>query len=473
LVACYDYIRWVALFLYILDATESVSWFFTHSGFNVQVLAAIEFEWMVVHHPEIAWLFLAGLLLVAFLAFFPWISKMYIFISGHFYWFSWGFVAVLSLPYYRVIQHNLDPFQQNDHLTSELQKRYMRRLQDYFAENISAVIPDTPGRRNLIIMELESIEQQLLGPYNTIYPRSMPYLSQLASDHLFADNIITSTYTTWSVASMFAVQCNLPLLYTPTASYNAAKFHLIPSHRCCGDYLKKAGYRLESWLTNVFIGGFKPHLQLHSWLTYDKADHNITRDWDMVDHLLDKVIPRLEKEEKPWVLHWSNADTHPFPRYFIDPRCESRVKDYSFMLRSFDCLDQNVERWMKGLQKSSIWNTTEIFMYGDHLLMRGTSDIPLFDPRSMVVIVPTRPRQRISKQVSIYDFGPTMLDLIGLNYRPKFPFGVSMFSKKIGLTPDPTHFKYIYDFFRSEMKWSDKAECRVNQTGFCRNTAEG
>jgi hypothetical protein len=104
--------------------------------------------------------------------------------------------------------------------------------------------------------------------------------------------------------------------------------------------------------------------------------------------------------------------------------------------------------------------------------MRGTSDIPLFDPRSMVAIIPSRPKQKISKQVSIYDFGPTMLELLGLEYSPKFPFGVSMFSKKVGLVPDPTHFQYIYAFFGDPMNWKGRAHCRESQSGFCRDTSD-
>jgi phosphoglycerol transferase MdoB-like AlkP superfamily enzyme len=196
----------------------------------------------------------------------------------------------------------------------------------------------------------------------------------------------------------------------------------------------------------------------------------------MVDHLLKTVIPRLSKSKEPFALNWNTEDTHPFPLYSRDRRCENRMKSSgNRMLQSFDCMDQNLERFIKGLMKMEIWNTTEIFLYGDHVVMRGARDITFFEPRSLVAMVPSRSHQLITKRVSIYDFGPTILDLIGLDYGPKFPFGVSIFSKKVGVVPDATHFQFIHNYFKDGMKWGDKGRCRKNKDGmgFCRDTDFG
>jgi phosphoglycerol transferase MdoB-like AlkP superfamily enzyme len=259
---------------------------------------------------------------------------------------------------------------------------------------------------------------------------------------------------------------------TPTDKYNRARFHLLQRHRCLGDFFVKAGYKLHSFLANVFIGQFKTHMKLHQWGSKDVEDHKIVRDWDLFDLLEKSLLPNLsDPKAQPFVLHVANADNHPFPRYFVDQRCKNRVPDYPLILRSFDCIDQIIGRFIEAVKNSSLANNTEIFLYGDHLLMTGTHrDVKLFDPRYIVVIFPMRPKQIISKIVTIYDFAPTLMDLLGIEYFPKFPFGTSIFSQKLGTPPTPPHFQFIYNYFRDSMNWQSEVKCNEGDAGFCRTT---
>jgi hypothetical protein len=66
--------------------------------------------------------------------------------------------------------------------------------------------------------------------------------------------------------------------------------------------------------------------------------------------------------------------------------------------------------------------------------------------------------------ISIYEIAPTLLDLAGLEYEPKFPFGASVFTNKPGLIPTATHLQFIYRLFRSEMRWNQNVQCTAD---FC------
>jgi hypothetical protein len=61
--------------------------------------------------------------------------------------------------------------------------------------------------------------------------------------------------------------------------------------------------------------------------------------------------------------------------------------------------------------------------------------------------------------VSIYDVGPTILKLLGIEYEPKMPFGADMFSNATGRPPKTEDFQTIYDMFTSEMNWRKNVSC--------------
>ena len=48
-------IRPLAYFLFALDITESIGWFYTKQGVNVQVLQSMDLGWAYNHHFEIIW----------------------------------------------------------------------------------------------------------------------------------------------------------------------------------------------------------------------------------------------------------------------------------------------------------------------------------------------------------------------------------------------------------------------------------
>ncbi|OHT17581.1 hypothetical protein TRFO_00830 [Tritrichomonas foetus] len=470
LVTFYKVANPISVLIFTYEMFEGASWIFTHSGFNVQVLMAIDLNWCYEHHFS---LIIGLLFLVAFvltLSFSPCFNKKYRLISVHRYSITVITMLIFIYPFITTFYSYLFPFDEMDELPPAAKKLFFRNLESFFNEPIHI---ESDKTTNLIILEVESLEQQLLGRFNKFYPKSLPFLSNLSKRGVFVEKMESQRYTTWSVASLFTAQCNMPLLMTPTARYNSAKFHMLDQHRCVGDYLSKAGFNLVSYLCNIFIGHFKEHLQKHNWKVRDFNDHGYRLDWELFDYIGDNVIPNLtKKENQPFVLHIANADTHPFPRWIVDKRCESRVPDYPVMLQSFDCVDQILEKFLTKVEKSGILKNTEVVIYGDHILMGSLwKGAHILEPRYITLMLPYRNEQLITKVTSIYDLAPTFMDLVHAEYSPHFPFGMPLFSKHPGVVPSGAHLRFIYEYFSTAMKWNkDEIRCDNEHSGFCKKT---
>lgn len=481
MITFYKVLNMIAFVIIAYEILESFSWLFTHSGFNVQVLLAIDLDWCYQHHFS---LFLGFFMLVSInllLSCYPCFNQKSHQITWHRYLIYVTLSLVYAYNFANTFYGYLYPFEQMETLPPQAKAMFFRSLQHFLNDPIeiksygNSSSKDPKNRKNLIILEIESLEQQLLGRFNKFFPYMMPYLSNLSNYGIYVERMETQPYTTWSVASLFAAQCNLPLLMTHKRAYNNANFHLLPEHRCLGNYLLPEGYHLESYLSNTFIANFKQHLQLHNWTVRDLKDHGFKKDYDLFKLVGEKVIPELaKKENQPFVLHIANADTHPFPMFIVDERCKKRVpKGASLMIKSFDCLDQILENFTTKVQKSGLFENTEIIIYGDHVLMGSfPRNANIMEPRHVVAMIPFhKQRKIITKRTSIYDLAPTFMDLCGMkDYKPHFPFGASIFSNKIGQFPDNRHFRFIYDFFSGQMKWDKEVSCNGKKEGFCKKT---
>lgn len=208
-------------------------------------------------------------------------------------------------------------------------------------------------------------------------------------------------------------------------------------------------------------------MRMHKYKCRDVKDHGFKRDWDLFQYIENQVFPELEKSRKPWVLHIANADCHAMPRYFVDERCEHR-QNGAQIFKSFDCVDQILERFVNRFRNSSLFNSTEFLLYGDHVLMEGNArGLKFPEQRALVMAFPFHKPEMITKRTTIYDIAPTIMDLLGVEYEPQFPFGANLFAEKVGSPPTVDDFQLIYDMFTSEMKWTSNVTCWGGQKGFC------
>jgi hypothetical protein len=437
---------------------------------------AFDLGWALNYHIELIWAFFLIAIFDIVLIILPLPSRFISFPFSHRIFFLFSGL-ILCFPVFRAISHDLDPFQ--NHKSQQTLRDKLQlfaetnssgdSLLDFLLLPLSSEIVGRPLKRNLIILEIESLERALLGIHNRHWSQMTPFLSELVHRGTYFSNVISQPYTTWSVASMFAVQCNLPLLLHHAVRRAQGEVHLLPGFHCIGDYLEKVNYTLLSYQTNVFVGKFKEHLKLHKYSTFDFNDHGYRRDWDLFKKIESKVFTQLQKEEGNWILHIANADTHPTPAFVIDGRCKKRFSmKVPAIVRSYDCLDQILENFFQKFEGSSLFETTDVILYGDHVLMDGNlKKIKVRKPRSLVLCFPYHEKKTITKPVSLYDLAPTIMKLLEVKYSPQFPFGRDLFSDDVGTPPSAQDFQTFYDMVTARMGWHGSVTCR-GARGFCK-----
>lgn len=379
--------------------------------------------------------------------------------------FSMSMFLILLFPFGVKVYTCYNPLKSIDEfigLSYEQKKYIFERLDKFYETEMTASFINNSAKRNIIMMEVESMEKGTLGIFNSKYKEQMPFMSQLYMNSTSIEYVPKSPFSDWSVASLFATQCNLPLMVSnPNAQ---GYFHLYKKHRCIGDYLRILGYNLLSVETGFFVGNFAKHLKMHHWKVYDKITY---RDTETFQYIIKHVFPKLSE---PFALHISNTDTHHYPNFKVDKRCKIRVPKYPIALQCFDCFDQIFEKFYKEFQKSKFARNTELIIYSDHPLLSSVKNMGI-DNRSLTIIIPTRPKKIIAKKASIYDITPTFLDLIGVKIEPPFIFGESLLSDKIGIGINTTFVKYLYEYYDKEFQFDGKlSDYKFNQRGIKYNT---
>lgn len=312
------------------------------------------------------------------------------------------------------------------------------------------VKPRKEGRlKNLLIFELESMENQILGRYNKWNPDSMPFVTKMTRNSTFFSMIVPQEYTTWSVASTFAVHCGMPMILPYTnMDGNTLKIHWSPMHHCIGDYLHNAGYKLYSMMTKEFVGGFRKMLELHHWVAQDENDHKFNRDYDVLQLIQNKMLPELAKESnQPFALHIANTDPHPsYPE--VHKKCKLRVsRRYNIAMKLYDCYDQALEEFFMKFEQLGLHKNTVVLLYGDHPIM-WTKGMKVTEPRYLPAIFPYREVQEINRPITLYDLSHTLFEMLDLDIAPKFPYGSSLLGGVRGSPPSNTDFQVLFNIFK-------------------------
>ncbi len=81
---------------------------------------------------------------------------------------------------------------------------------------------------------------------------------------------------------------------------------------------------------------------------------------------------------------------------------------------------------------------TEVVIYGDQPVMREEKS-----RSEMAYLILSRPPEKIQKAVTLYDIAPTILDSLGLDYSPRFPFVGNIYDSNVYKPPTNTEYAYL------------------------------
>ncbi|OHT00667.1 hypothetical protein TRFO_32576 [Tritrichomonas foetus] len=449
------------------ELVESISWLYTNAGITFRIMAAVDFTYALNAMPEnIMRCFYWFILIFGFSS-----SKFVIFkykVAVYEYLMIMTVLFISFFPFYSDKYNTLFPFRIRGLISADNTEKIIKSFNT--AHNVTL---KPRLRKNLIMFEVESFETKDIGRFNEQYPLSMPYLSNLSKSILHYHKIPSQPYTTWSAAGMFVAQCGFPLVvsnvdWSVRGNENFQAWSKLP---CISDYLHLLGYEQHAYCSgSCDIMNMKGFMINHHFKTFDNYEHQIEHDLPLFDHLIEKVLPELtSKKDQPFSLFVLNSDTHP--EFFVDDTCIlnfiSTLDSYPKVFQSFTCFDKGLKKFIESLNKFGInKNNTELIIYGDHLTM-GSIDYAYGTDRTLSVLFPFHEKNEYleNKPITYYDIAPTILDMLGIQYKPQFPFGYSIFSENEGEPPSIDDIKFIYNYVTGDIT-NQKVYCGY-QKGFC------
>jgi phosphoglycerol transferase MdoB-like AlkP superfamily enzyme len=343
------------------------------------------------------------------------------------------------------------------------------------AKATAKLINGSEPRRNYILLDSESFESGFIGKLNPYWPKSMPYISSLLDNCSWFSNVQSQPYTTWSAAGCHVQECGFPLvlpnvIWKYRGQENYGSYSSLP---CLATFLGQVGYKLYAVATATLnVMGMESFLQSKGYHTIAGPEIKKETDRDVMNWMIEDLIPNTLMKEQPFVLMFISDGTHPWPHFTIEESPYIQMlKDekYPIAMRAFTSYDENLCRFIGALENLGLKNNTELAIASDHLIMhsdRGLKDVD----RNLTIIFPWRKQDSAwkraqGKTLSLYDLTPTVLRLLGVEYSPPFPWGADVFAKESGKVPTTADLKTIYSIITGDSR-ARGVMCK-NKTGFC------
>ncbi|KAK8866654.1 hypothetical protein M9Y10_009620 [Tritrichomonas musculus] len=318
-----------SFFTFVYEVIETLSWSIINSGITFQVLSALEFIYALNAMPDnVMRIFYWSILLFGFCNI-QFVRINFRYTHYEFYIFVM-LLLVLFYPFAVDKYSNLYPFRINGLMSKKVFDKIVLSFTSKKQSNF-----ESTNHKNLIMIEIESFETKCMGRFNKLYPKSMPFLSNLSDSILHFSKIPSQPYTTWSAAGMFVVHCGFPLIVNNVdwSVRGSENFELWKSLPCISDYLNQLGYNQKAFCTgSCDIMNMKGFIVDHHYQTYDMEEHGIDRDSVLFNHIETDVLPDLIKtsqnDKKPFSLFILTADTHP--EFWVDDKFCSDLTDENF-----------------------------------------------------------------------------------------------------------------------------------------------
>jgi len=301
---------------------------------------------------------------------------------------------------------------------------------------------------NIIVIQLESLDEKIID-YRHNNRELTPFLNQLKSESLYAENFY-SQHVNGSFDADFAF---LTSLYPVNRNYSfreddMSKFDSIVK------LLKKRGYQTLAFHGNnkKFFHRYKAFPSLGFDRFYSREDFSSKdrimdleesylgiNDYDFFNQSLDY----LEQADRPFFAYMITVSTHtPFTFY---PESEIQ-KEYSDIdnpivydyFQSVSFLDKSLEMFFDQLQQRGLAENTLFIIYADHQAgidekeytssEEFVADENINQPEHIPLIIkyPAVQADVIKKTATTTDIAPTILDMMGIEQKPREFIGSSL-----------------------------------------------
>ena len=296
-------------------------------------------------------------------------------------------------------------------------------------------------KRNLVLIYLESFEQNFTQSKH--YQKNLlPHLQALQNSDNHLKNFHIASGTNYSIASLIAGHCGIPLRYKSDMDiYNLRYF--LPQDKCFSQVLQENGYQtriikaadITFTRADIFSKshGYQAALGVDELKTLYPQTQQVTaqgtfggiNDRTLFDIARQEII-NFDKD-KPFLLTLFTLDTHT-PSYYKDPACKQEFND---LRDAFMCTDKIVTEFIDWLKTSPYWENTTVVIIGDHLLSTRikTDGHPKHAIYNVFLNLPEGLAIKNNKLFSTFDLTPTILESLDIKLSPRaYGLGRSLFA---------------------------------------------
>ncbi len=319
-------------------------------------------------------------------------------------------------------------------------------------------------RRNIIILYLESVEEDYADSRLTGGQNLLPRLSRLKEENLSFGGFHQIFAQDYSISAMFNGHCAIPLR-VETASDSTSMHNFLPGAVCFPQILQNNGYHtyflkgapLDFTRTRIFLKnhGYEKFFGFDEILQQYHLDpiKNGGTSWGYRDRVLYQLARQMLTEEashnQPFLFTMLTLDTHG-PDIFLDPQCSQNPDGIPGVIK---CADSMAAEFLNWLKKQPYYDNTTVIVLGDHTHTGGNPFYPQHADRKIVNIFlnPARLPEKTDRKWTTIDLAPTILEAAGIRIpEGKFALGRSLFAST------PTLFEQMETKFDNELLKSAK-----------------
>lgn len=308
--------------------------------------------------------------------------------------------------------------------------------------------------KNMVVIFAESIESTFADA-DYWGENLIPNLSALADKHTAVKGYQSINGTNWTIAAHVATFCGVPLRMQLRDVLGVDTPAFMPNITCLPDVLQQAGYH-----TLFLKGAYLSFAGTETFVTEHRFSETIGRDEllalgaateDDIKHssfgidfgindvpmfaFARQKLSELSRQKQPFFVSIQTLDTH-FPDGYTQPFC---AKKYGDIRDAVKCSDAQIADFVKWIQQQDFYENTVVLVLGDHLMM-NTADIgallekqPRREAYNMIMQKGDAPRV-IQNNFAQFDWGATILDLLGVSDTPQLGLGRSLLRNEPTLT---------------------------------------
>lgn len=288
-------------------------------------------------------------------------------------------------------------------------------------------------KKNIIFVYLESLERTYLSVPELAH--ALAPISQLDDEGLSFDNVVQVYGTEFTIAGMVATQCGVPLVQNGIMNIrkigrptNFDPVGFMDHIRCLGDILAAEGY-IGSYINGSNLAVFNKgqffqahgHERVFGVNSLPGSRANVYENsWGLSDASVFEYahaeLEYLVGLGKPFTLSVLTLSTHG-PDAELDPGCDYPVLHGSQIPAAIQCTGDHLQKMIDKVEDLGISEDTVLVVLSDHLAMRNSVydmlELHGENRRNLVTIIDTGRQGVVSKEGSMLDVYPTILEVMG------------------------------------------------------------